>query len=294
MVSGREVISEPSEVVFRKFQPICSRILQIKTDGKALNSMLVELSNTIEYCKSQEGLQEGLQDCLDYILLPYNILLDALVSSRSQPGMESFPALKDERCVLDLLGGLLTLAKACSITEGQQMIVTLEKLRTLLALDESSMSEQPRRLASQCIVAIVALYEDKRAVSWILEEENALFLGTLISTLLNHPYNDVTNPARIDHNVQITSLNGLKCLMLAADDVEPLAFFVPGIATNLVKRILMNQSHNLNKDKTFSKSSAGPFSYMVRRKISATSNSESTSAVTLFSSPAFSKVSINS
>lgn len=256
MVSGREVISEPSEVVFRKFQPICSRILQIKTDGKALNSMLVELSNTIEYCKSQEGLQEGLQDCLDYILLPYNILLDALVSSRSQPGMESFPALKDERCVLDLLGGLLTLAKACSITEGQQMIVTLEKLRTLLALDESSMSEQPRRLASQCIVAIVALYEDKRAVSWILEEENALFLGTLISTLLNHPYNDVTNPARIDHNVQISSLNGLKCLMLAADDVEPLAFFVPGIATNLVKRILMNQSHNLNKDKTFSKSSA--------------------------------------
>eukprot|EP00890_Picochlorum_soloecismus_P003712 jgi/Picsp_1/4341/NSC_01847-R2_---NA--- len=260
MVSGTDVTSEPGEVVFRKLQPICSKILQTKTDSKALESMLVELTKTIEHCKSQEGLQEGLQDCLNYILLPYNILLDALVSSRNQPRVESFPALKDETCVLALLRGLLTLAQACAMTQGQQMMVTLEKLRTLLALDESLMSEHPRQLASQCMVAILAVYgkktELKSAFSWLREEENALFLGTLISTLLNHPYNDVTNPARIDQNVQIASLNSLKCLMSAIDEAEPLAFFVPGIATSLVKRILMNQSLNLNKDKTVSKSSA--------------------------------------
>ena len=253
---------EPSELVFNKLQPICSKVLQIKTDSKALDKILVELNETMDYCKSQQRLQEGLQDCLNYILLPYNILLDALVSSRNQPRVEQFPALRDERCVVSLLHGLLTLTQACVITEGQQMMVTLEKLRALLALDGSSISEHPRQLASQCMVAILNTNTNemkkkaRSTFSCLREEENALFLGTLISTLLNHPYNDVTNPARIDQNVQIASLNSLKCLMLAIDDAEPLAFFVPGIATSLVKRILMNQSQSLNRDETFSKSSA--------------------------------------
>jgi UbiD family decarboxylase len=45
---------------------------------------------------------------------------------------------------------------------------------------------------------------------------------------------------------------------------------------------------------TFSKSNAGPSSYIVLRKISANSSSESTSVEILFNSPAFSKTSINS
>ena len=45
---------------------------------------------------------------------------------------------------------------------------------------------------------------------------------------------------------------------------------------------------------TFSKSNAGPLSYIVRRKISANSSSEFTSAEIFFNSPAFSKTSTNS
>ena len=196
----------------------------------------------------------GLQECLDYVLFPFGIILDALISNHRK---DVFQALNKDSSICDTLTCLETLVSKSHLDEGQVVSLT-QRLASMLALPKERLSEEPRKMVS-CILGKVYEKECERmsGKSWLAQDAYKPLIGSVISILLSHPYNDPTNASNIIVDVQKASLEALRVFVRTVGSAASLAFFVPGVVTGLVKRIMVQIDENVASEIVTSKNSTG-------------------------------------
>lgn len=69
-------------VAFSRLQPICSRLLQDRTNAGSVVQYLGALRDALN-----ETSNKGLKGCSDYILFPLMLLVDSVVVSRVSSGV---------------------------------------------------------------------------------------------------------------------------------------------------------------------------------------------------------------
>lgn len=158
-----------------------------------------------------------------------------------------------------MLSSLLCILQRCPLSTGDRMAEFCQKLCTILSLEEKQLSEKSRILVSQMLCEIFSeqniLYKPDN-YDWLEQELYAPVVGLIISTLLDHPYNQVNEARKISPAVQKWSLNALKSFILAVNNASALAYFLPGTVTGLVKRIMEGRIKSLEGDKIYSKHSS--------------------------------------
>ncbi|KAI8111485.1 hypothetical protein M9435_003985 [Picochlorum sp. BPE23] len=261
-----ENLDEKKAHVFWQLQPLCSNLLKARKDTTEFEGVVSRLAQILAQVD-----HEGLQACLDYALFPLSVVVDAAVSSRDEsrkPDDEEreedergfVDALRRDDAVLETVKCMKVLLTRCKLYDDRQMASLAQKLMMLLSLPEEFLSEQPRKVVADILCAIFekdSFADGSDCHGWLREESSAALVGNLIATLLNHPYNDVSKPSKLHTEVQIASLTALASLLKAVDDARVLAFFVPGISTGLVKRILQQSSTvGVHSDRIASKNSA--------------------------------------
>lgn len=263
--SPDENLEEKKAHVFWQLQPLCSNLLKARRDLTEFERVVSRLAQILAQVDP-----EGLQGCLDYALFPLNVVVDAALSSREdsenpgnddeEEGKRGFDVLTRDDAVLETIKCMKVLLTRCKLYDDRQMASLTQKLMMLLSLPEELLSEQPRKVVADILCAILekdSFADGSDCHGWLREDSSAPLVGNLIAILLNHPYNDVSKPSKLHREVQIASLTALASLLRAVDDARVLAFFVPGISTGLVKRILQQSSNGgIHGDRIVSKNSA--------------------------------------
>ena len=241
------------QMVFWQLHATCSKLLLAREDVADFIDIMNALRQTVRNVDTV-----GLQQCLDYVLFPFGMLLDAFISYSHDNAGAAFKAVQHDGAMECTLVCLKDIVSMCQLHDEEQASSLVQRLVVMLSCRAECLSERPRTEISEVLDHIF----DKRefetgsdATKWLREECFRPLIGNALSTLLNHPYNDVTNPSSIHPQVQKASLNALVSLMRAVSDADILAFFVPGIATALVKRILMQTRTDIDQQSTSSKSS---------------------------------------
>lgn len=113
--------------------------------------------------------QAGLQQCMDYVLFPLVMMLDAAAALRQPPNGSSsergqqagsaaavaaegeagalmaLPAMSSDRAVEAVLGCVRVLLRRCAFQAGQGLLGLLRRLAAMLALPEVTASEETRQ-----------------------------------------------------------------------------------------------------------------------------------------------------
>lgn len=231
-----------------ELQAVCSKILKTRDNIDEYQTLIHALTAILRHANSKE-----LERCLDYVLFPFGILIDTFLSSKE--GNPIFKALEKDSSIIDTLQCLQLLLSKVHLDE-DHAIPFIQRLSSMLALPAKKLSEEPR-----CIVAgiLVKIFEKESSARnmWLSSQECRPLIGSVISILLCHPYNDVKEPSNIATSVQMSSLRALTSFLRAVGHAESLAFFVPGIVTGLVKRILIQIDENIPTGIVKSKNSSG-------------------------------------
>lgn len=259
-----EILDEKKAQVFWQLQPLCSNLLKARKDATELEGFVSRLAKMLERVDPV-----GLQACLDYVLFPLTVILDASLSSRDdsknqdedeQEEQGGFDVLRRDDVVLATVVCMKVLLVRCKLYDDRQMSSLVQKLMMLLSLPQEFLSEQPRKVVADIICTLFeknSFSDGSDSSTWLREDSYVPLVGNLIAILLNHPYNDVSKPSRLNTEVQIASLTALASLLKAVNDAHVLAFFVPGLSTGLVKRILQQSSSGgMHGDSVVSKNSS--------------------------------------
>ena len=244
---------EIKQVVFWQLQATCSKLLLAREDVSNFIELMKTLREAVRYVDAV-----GLQECLDYVLFPFGMLLDAFISYSQDKAGPTFKAVHHDGAMEITLLCLKDIVSTCRLHDAEQASSLVQRLIVMLSCRAEFLSERPRAEISETLGHIF----DKRefatgsdATGWLRKESFRPLIGNTLSILLNHAYNDVTNPSSINPGAQKSSLNALVILMRAISDADVLAFFVPGIATGLVKRILMQTRTDIDQESTSSRNS---------------------------------------
>ena len=92
--------SSAKQAVFARLQPVCARLLPLRSNPGSLVSALVDLS-----CVLTEVDTSALQGCVDYVLFPLLMLVDAVAATRAPGGNLVFVARAPRvSCVYTIAG----------------------------------------------------------------------------------------------------------------------------------------------------------------------------------------------
>lgn len=220
---------------FAALQPVCSRLLASRSDAVQLTALLVELRQLLEAANL-----EGLKGCVDYVLFPLQLALDAVAATRGTdtPGDSSaavaLPALASDKAAEAALAALLALMRRCPCDKPEQLLALLQRLSAVLAAPREKMSEELRLCALEILEAVL-----RDAVPGVLaEEDTAPLLGLLISLLLKCAHAELQAGTSGSKTVRTHALRALRLLVQAVDSPEALTFFLPGLVTGLGKALL--------------------------------------------------------
>ncbi len=229
-------------------QAVCSKILKARENIEEYQKLIEILRLVLKHADAR-----GLQECLDYVLFPFAILLDAFISNH---GKEIFEALKKDSVVCDTLLCLDSLVSKSQHLEEGQVVSLTQRLASMLALPKERLSEEPRTIISSILAKIFSKI-CSQGDAWLGKAEYRPLIGSVVSILLSHPYNDATVPSDIAIDVQKSSLDALVLFLRAVNNADSLAFFVPGVVTGLVKRIMVQIDENAVSGLVRSKNSSG-------------------------------------
>ena len=244
---------------FAQLQGVCSRIMLVAR----------ERSTRDEYVACVRELRDILQglDAPDvhvhrqYVLLPLCVILDAKVAVQWH-----------DASLCGTLSCLSVLASRCRLDEHEGPPL-IQRMLAMLGDAEASYSAEARRIMAEILAAV---FESSNGTSdqetharparphyYLSKEHLRPIVGNALSVLLNHPCNDVTKPSSIVPANQMASIMALSKLIQAAGR-QQMAFFVPGIATGLVKRLIMHTATNLEGDVVTSKRDTGGIVVLLR------------------------------
>ncbi|KAL4440079.1 hypothetical protein ABPG75_003080 [Micractinium tetrahymenae] len=192
---------------FALLQPICSMLLLQRAEPQRMAELLRALEAAL-----QEAPQAGLQQCMDYVLFPLLMMLDAAAALRQARGssgssseggqragsaappegaagaLMALPAMSSDRAVEAALGCMRALLQRCAFQAGEGLLGVLRRLAAMLALPEGATSEEVREQALLCVDAAAAGVLRREAPlavrQALLSEESAPLLGYLSSLLL--------------------------------------------------------------------------------------------------------------
>ena len=224
--------------------------------GAAYVACVKELAGVLERLDAAD-----VQLYLQYVLLPLCVILDAKVDVERQ-----------DAAMCGTLDCLRVLASKAQLNEAQG-VPLVQRLVLMLGDAEAPHSAEARRLMADVLGATfdgaaVASRDGASAglgpgldarvlgtrvpdvlstATYLSDGQLRPLVGNALSVLLNHPYNDVTQPSSVVAANQVASLTALTKLVVAAGR-QQMAFFVPGIATGLVKRLVMQLDSNLEGD----------------------------------------------
>lgn len=161
----------------------------------------------------EEASQAGLQQCLDYVLFPLLMMLDAIAATRQASGAGSsgasggsqaarspagegaaagalmaLPAMGSDRAAEAALGCVLRVLRRCPAQSGDALLGMLRRLASLLELPPGAASEEIREGALRCLEAAATCTLHREAPPGVREalqgEAAAPLLGYLFSLLL--------------------------------------------------------------------------------------------------------------
>lgn len=236
------------EIAFAELQSVCSRIMIAARDE----------SSREEYLASVRELRAALDrlNAIDlhahrfYVLFPLTLILGTKVAIG-----------RHDASLCGTLECLLVLATKARLDESH-VLPMIERLALMLGDGQMGYSAEARRIMADLLGAMLegAMKEatekegptattttEATKTTYLSKELVRPLVGNVLSVLLNHPFNDVTLPASIVMANQVASLTALSKLIQAAGR-QQIAFFVPGIATGLVKRLVMQLDSNLEGD----------------------------------------------
>ena len=235
--------------------------------GAAYVACVKELAGVLERLDAAD-----VQLYLQYVLLPLCVILDAKVAVERQ-----------DAAMCGTLDCLRVLASKARLNEAQG-VPLVQRVVSMLGDAQAAHSAEARRLMADVLGATfdgaVGSRDgasagsgpgpglDTRALetrvpdvlptastasmpsmpsTYLSDGQLRPLVGNALSVLLSHPYNDVTQPSSVVAANQVASLTALTKLVVAAGR-QQMAFFVPGIATGLVKRLVMQLDSNLEGD----------------------------------------------
>lgn len=235
------------KATFAELQPICSRLFSYGTDPVGIGNQLVLLEQVIS-----DSEVEGLQDCLDYLLFPLQLSMDAIYvfrqseedvnasqsSERSSfAQLSAFSSLKVAETALQVV---LSLMKVCSCSRVPQLLALLQRVSSLLTLPHAETSEELRLMTLQVVSAIFHCEHKGGAIHELSDSEDASAqLGHLLSLLVKYPEQERTHGQQASKKVQHEAMRALRSMIQVMDNVESLSFFLPGLVIGLSRELLM-------------------------------------------------------
>ncbi len=239
---------------FAVLQPICSALLAHRNDSAKLSKLLLELQQVLLNLEPA-----GVQSCVDYVIFPLQVALDAIAATRGGGGGSSsgdggapttstpsttaaFPALKSDKTAEAALSALLILLqKGTECTRGDQLLSLLHRLCGILALPREAVSEEIRLGTLKIVIAAVTNVPYNEALQFsVREESSAPLIGHLGSVLVKAAAAEVEAGSGIgSKRIRIEALKALKLLIQAVNDAEALSFFLPGLITGLARALLV-------------------------------------------------------
>ena len=237
---------------FAQLQAVCSKIMHMAREESSRDEYLAcvhDLRDVLEHLDAKD-----VQAHRQYVLLPLCVILDAKGG-----------APWHDASLCGTLACLCVLASRCSLDEREGPPLVQRMLAMLGSADELY-STGARQLMAEVLGKIFGTEAGSgdgddvgqlcRQPSYLSSEQWRPLVGNALSVLLNHPFNDVKQPSSIIGANQTASITALSRLILAAGR-QQMAFFVPGIATGLVKRLMMQADVNLEGDISTSKRASG-------------------------------------
>lgn len=250
---------DPRVAVFSTLQPICSVILQSRSNPPELASSLSSLNTLL-----QEVDVQGLQACVEYVLFPLRLILDCASGGggvgvgggeQQEQGGVAIPAARSGRVIEATLKCLFTVLSRCNIERKEQILSVIARLTALLPdknnskagmVDGSPASEE---VVQRILTNLVCLFTNMPSPGKAIltqDEEAAPLIGHLISKLLSTAEGQFKAGSLGSRVIRAKSFHALRTLIEAIHNnnnnesndstiaaVEMLAFFIPGIATGL-------------------------------------------------------------
>jgi len=213
------------------------------------------------------------ESCVDYVIFPLQVALDAIASTRSGDGgsssgrgggdgptpiteqpsptskttattTEAFLALKSDKAAEALLSVLLILLQqGTKCTSGDQLSSLLHRLCGILAVPRELVSEEIRLGTLKIVTAALVNVPCDQALQFSLREESsAPLLGHLGSVLVKAAAAEVEAGSSGNTGsklIRVESLKALKLLIQAVNDADALSFFLPGLMTGLARSLLV-------------------------------------------------------
>ncbi|KAJ7549328.1 hypothetical protein O6H91_07G049000 [Diphasiastrum complanatum] len=165
MESPEEADYEAKEV-FSKLKPLCTQLLEPHGgDAGTISLLLRTLTRVLKDVPAA-----GLQTCIDYVLFPLLLLLDASVDCRASPVLSKFttvstqskgekPFLVADKVAEGVLSCLEVILERCSAKNVNQMSMLLRKLTAAAMLSPDEASEEFRHGVVKCLKALFSQLE---------------------------------------------------------------------------------------------------------------------------------------
>lgn len=243
----KNMIEALRKATFELLQPICSRLLVYGTDQARISKQLAMLEQVITSSKA-----EGLQECLDYVLFPLQLSLDAIYAFHQTKEDEELPqhsesssfaqlsALSSLKVAETALLVLSSLMERCYCRRLPQLMALLQRVSSLLTLPRDNVSEEFQLTTLRLISALFQRKHGDGAVQELSHSDDASApLGHLLSLLVKYPEQERKRGQQASKKIQQEAMRALRSIIQVMDNVESLSFFLPGLVIGLSKELLV-------------------------------------------------------
>jgi hypothetical protein len=235
------------KATFELLQPICSRLFIYGTDQARISKQLAMLEQVITSSKV-----EGLQECLDYVLFPLQLSLDAIYAFYQTKGDEEVPqhsesssfaqlsALSSLKVAETALLVLLSLMERCCCRRLPQLMALLQRVSSLLTLPRDNVSEEFQLTTLRLVTALFQREHGDGAIRELSHSDDASApMGHLLSLLVKYPGQERKRGQQASKEIQQEAMRALRSIIQVIDNVESLSFFLPGLVIGLSRELLV-------------------------------------------------------
>ncbi|CAL8470133.1 g9675 [Coccomyxa elongata] len=233
-------------VTFQQLQPICSCLLQHRSDARELSNALRDLNALLQ---TVDGV--GLLGCSDYVLYPLLFIVDSIYVSRNKPdgpadaaAVPPVPAAKSDKVAELALSCCKTLLERCPPPDRERVLELLHRIGAVAALKREAAAEEVRRAALEGLVALLGgLPCNSASSSEALRAETSTPLVAATAVMLQEAASaEASAGLHGSKAVRISALRALRLLYEAVNDAQALSYVLPGAVGGLSKALLQGSA----------------------------------------------------
>ncbi|KAL3699023.1 hypothetical protein R1sor_017045 [Riccia sorocarpa] len=141
---------------FERLKPLCTQLLEVSANSPEERAVVLDALQRV----LKDIDPAGLQKCMDYVLFPLLLLLDAAVSTRTS-SVRDTNAVKARQMVIPdrvaerTLSCVEVVLQRCTLETNQQMTMMLRKLTGAAMLTASEAAEEFRHGVVKCLKALL-------------------------------------------------------------------------------------------------------------------------------------------